>query len=54
MNKKKIGSNTNYTPVTVAGNIGRANGDNRFVSSGQFGGGLNGCNCYFKGSLKDK
>ncbi|KAK8899209.1 hypothetical protein M9Y10_001513 [Tritrichomonas musculus] len=49
----RIGSDSNYTRVIVAGGGGGASGDCQNASPGGFGGGLNGGNCYYNGSLRN-
>ena len=49
----RIGSDSNYTRVIVAGGGGGASGDCQNASPGGFGGGLNGGNCYYNGSLQN-
>ena len=50
----RIGSDTLYNRVIVAGGGGGASGDPSNVNPGGFGGGLNGGNCTYKESLQNQ
>ena len=50
----RIGSDTLYNRVIVAGGGGGASGDPSYVNPGGFGGGLNGGNCTYKESLQNQ
>lgn len=48
----RIGNETDYARVIVAGGGGGASGDHWTMNPGGFGGGVNGGNCFFKQSLQ--
>ena len=50
----RIGSDTNYSRVIVAGGGGGAGGDSCRINPGGFGGGLNGGNCFYLNSLQSQ
>lgn len=50
----RIEDDTNYNRVIVAGGGGGAGGSSMYADQGGYGGGLNGGNCYYKGSVQSQ
>lgn len=50
----RIGSDSDYARVIVAGGGGGSSGNRSYTNHGGFGGGLSGGNCYFRSSITDQ